>query len=123
MRRTSVSQASMSQASQTLRVEHSQDLSCLRRSVHQKSANHRSSALAIAGMTLLLAVCGWIVGGTEGVHRALTGGAPRQDGSAIAHETIFRWFGARPLRPAEAPGLFSIVVDVCRRARLSRLPA
>ena len=99
----------------------SQDLSRLRRSFHQ-AANHRSSALAIAGMTLLLAVCGWIVGGTEGVHRALTGGAPRQDGSAIAHETIFRWFGARLLRPAEAPGLFSILVDVCRRARLSRLP-
>ena len=98
-----------------------QDLSRLRRSFHQ-TANHRSSALAIAGMTLLLAVCGWIVGGTEGVHRALTGGAPRQDGSAIAHETIFRWFGARLLRPADAPGLFGILVDVCWRARLSRLP-
>jgi hypothetical protein len=53
----------------------SQDLSQLRRSFHQ-TANHRSSALAIAGMTLLLAVCGWIVGGTEGVHRALTGRSP-----------------------------------------------
>src|SRR5258707_11673047 len=122
MRRTSVSQASMSQASQTLRVEHSQDLSCLRRSVHQKSANHQSSALVIAGMTLLLAVCGWIVGGTEGVHRALTGGAPRHDGSAIAHETIFRWFGARLLRPTELPELFNMLADFSHRARLSRLP-
>src|SRR5882724_653073 len=99
----------------------SKDLSRLRRSFHQ-TANHRSSALAIAGMTLLLAVCGWIVGGTEGVQRALTGGAPRQDGSAIAHETIFRWFGARLLRPTELPGLFSVLAEVCRRARLSRLP-
>lgn len=100
---------------------HSQDLSRLRRSVHQ-TANHQSSALAIAGMTLVLAVCGWIVGGTEGVHRALTGGAPRPNGPAIARETISRWFGARLLRPAELPGLFNILVDVCRRARLSRLP-
>src|SRR5258707_14058162 len=122
MRRTSVSQASMSQASQTLRVEHSQDLSCLRRSVHQKSANHRSSALAIAGMTLLLAVCGWIVGGTEGVHRALTGGAPQPNGSAISRETMYRWFGARLLHPAELPGLFNILADVCSPPRLSRLP-
>ncbi len=99
----------------------SQDLSRHRRSVHQ-TANHRSSALAIAGMTLLLAVCGWIVGGTEGVHQALTGGAPRPNGPAIAHETIFRWFGARLLRPAELPGLYSILADVCSRARLSRLP-
>ena len=99
----------------------SQDLSRHRRSVHQ-IANHRSSALAIAGMTLLLAVCGWIVGGTEGVHQALTGGAPRPNGPAIAHETIFRWFGARLLRPAELPGLYNILADVCSRARLSRLP-
>jgi heat shock protein HtpX len=96
-------------------------MSRLRRSFHQ-TANHRSSALAIAGMTLLLAVCGWIVGGTEGVQRALTGGAPRHDGSAIAHETIFRWFGARLLRPTELPGLFDVLAEVCHRARLSRLP-
>ena len=99
----------------------SQNISRLRRSVHQ-TANHRSSALAIAGMTLLLAICGWIVGGTEGIHQALTEGAPRPNGPAIARETIFRWFGARPLRPAELPGLFSILADVCGRARLSRLP-
>jgi len=99
----------------------SQDLSLLRRSFHQ-TANHRSSALVIAGMTLLLAICGWIVGGTEGVHRALTGGAPRQDGSAIPQETIFRWFGARLLRPAELPELFNMLAEVCHRARLSRLP-
>ena len=99
----------------------SQDLPLLRRSF-QQTANHRSSALAIAGMTLLLAICGWIVGGTEGVHRALTGGAPRQDGSAIRHETIYRWFGARLLRPAELPELFNMLAEVCHRARLSRLP-
>jgi heat shock protein HtpX len=99
----------------------SQNMSRFRRSIHQ-TANHRSSALAIAGMTLLLAICGWIVGGTEGVHQALAGGAPQPNGPAVARETIFRWFGARPLRPAELPGLFSILADVCRRARLSRLP-
>src|SRR6266700_4164915 len=112
----------MSHASQTLRVEHSQDLSCLRRSVHQKTANHQSSALVIAGMTLLLAVCGWIVGGTEGVHRALTGGAPRANGPACSRETMCRWFGARLLHPAELPELFNILAEVGGRAGLSRLP-
>jgi len=97
----------------------SQDMS--RRRVRQ-AANHRSSALAIAGMTLLLAVCGWIVGGTEGVQQALTGGAPRPNGPAIARETIFRWFGASLLRPAELPELFNILAEVCHRARLPRLP-
>src|SRR5260221_13394770 len=84
----------------------SQDMSRLRRSVHQ-TAHHRSSALAIAGMTLLLAVCGWIVGGTERVHQALTAGAPRPNSTAIAHVTIFRLFVGRLLRPTELSGLLS----------------
>src|SRR3982074_3681402 len=122
MRRTIVSQASMSQASQTLRVEHSQNMSRLLRSIHQKTANHQSSALVIAGMTLLLAVCGWIVGGTEGVLRAVMGGAPRANGPAFSRETMYWWFGARLLRPAELPELFNILAEVCGRAGLSRLP-
>jgi heat shock protein HtpX len=81
-----------------------------------------NSALAIAAMTLLLAVCGWVVGGTEGVHRALAGSTPRPGGSAISRETMHRWFGARLLSPAELPELFNVLVEVCSRARLSRLP-
>src|SRR5260221_6653295 len=98
----------------------SQDLSRLRRSFHQ-TANHCSSALAIAGMTLLLAVCGWIVGGTEGVHRALTGGAPGHDRSAIADESILRWFDARLLRPTQLPELFNMLADFRHPARFDRL--
>jgi len=100
---------------------HSQDLSRLRRSVHQ-TANDRSSALAIAGMMLLLAVCGWIVGGTEGARWAVTGSTARPNGAAVSRETMYRWFGALPLRPAELPGLFNILANVCSRAGLSRLP-
>lgn len=81
-----------------------------------------NSALVIAAMTLLLAVCGWIVDGSEGVHRALAGSAPRSNASAISRETMHRWFGARLLSPAEAPELFNILMEVCSRARLSRLP-
>jgi heat shock protein HtpX len=102
---------------------HSEDQAPSRfpRPAHQ-AANHRLSALAIAAMTLLLAVCGWIVGGTEGVHRALAGSAPRPNGPAISREAMYRWFGARLLRPTELPELFNILMDVCSRARLSRLP-
>jgi len=81
-----------------------------------------NSALAIAAMTLLLAICGWIVGGTEGVRRALAGSAPRPDGSAISRETMHRWFGARLLSPAELPELFNILAEVCSRAGLFRMP-
>jgi heat shock protein HtpX len=101
----------------------SQDLLCLRRQVHQ-TANYRSSTWAISGMVLLLAVCGWIVGGAEGAHRAVTEvmPLPRSNGPAISRENMYRWFGAQLLGPAEMPGLFQILTDVCIRARLSRLP-
>lgn len=99
----------------------SHHLSHARRHAH-RTANHRSSTWAITGMVLLLAVCGWIVGGAEGARRAVTDGLPRSNGPAISRETMFRWFGARLLRPAEMPGLFHILAEVCSRARLTRLP-
>ena len=98
-----------------------QDLSRLQRQL-QQTANHRSSTWALAGMVLLLAVCGWIVGGAEGFRQAMSVGLPRSNGPAISSETMARWFGARLLRPAEMPGLFNILADVCARAGLSRLP-
>jgi heat shock protein HtpX len=98
-----------------------QELSRLRRHV-QQTENHRSSTWAIASMVLLLAACGWIVGGVEGLHRAMTGGMPQSNGPAISSETMYRLFGARLLRAAEMPGLFAILADVCSRARLTRLP-
>jgi heat shock protein HtpX len=98
-----------------------QELLRRRRLAHQ-TANHQSSALAILAMMLLLAVCGWIVGGTEGMQRALMGSAPRPDSSVISPASMYRWFGARLLSPAEVPELFGILAKVCSRAGLARLP-
>jgi len=98
-----------------------QELLRRRRLAHQ-SANHQSSALAILAMMLLLAMCGWIVGGTEGMQRALMGSAPLPDSTVISPASMYRWFGARLLSPAEVPELFAILANVCSRAGLSRLP-
>ena len=98
-----------------------QELLRRRRLAHQ-NANHQSSALAILAMMLLLAVCGWIVGGTEGMQRALMGSAPRPDSTVISPASMHRWFGARLLSPAEVPELFAILAKVCGRAGLARLP-
>lgn len=91
------------------------------RHAHQ-AANHQSSQLAILAMTLLLAVCGWSVGGAEGMQRALLGSTPRPDETVISRENVYRWFGARPLSPAELPDLFAILTKVCSRAGLVRFP-
>jgi heat shock protein HtpX len=92
-----------------------------RRHAHQ-SANHQTSQLAILAMTLLLAVCGWSVGGAEGMQRALLGSTPRLDETVISRENVYRWFGARLLSLAEVPDLFAILTRVCSRAGLVRLP-
>jgi heat shock protein HtpX len=98
-----------------------QELLRRRRLAHQ-AANHQSSELAILAMMLLLAVCGSIVGGTEGMQRALMGSTPRPDSTIISPASIYRWFGARLLSPAEVPELFAILAKVCSRAGLARLP-
>ena len=71
-------------------------------------------------MVLVLAACGWIVEGAEGVRRAVN--MPRTNATPISPESMYRWFGARLINPAEMPGLFNILADVCYRAPLRRLP-
>jgi heat shock protein HtpX len=93
-----------------------------RRRLANQAANKQSSVLAILAMLLLLAVCGWIVGGSEGVRRALLGTAPRPDTTVISPGNMHRWFGARLLFPAEVPDLFAILARVCSRAGLARFP-
>lgn len=99
----------------------SRELSFLRREAH-RDVNHKHSAWAIAAMALLLALCGWIAGGSEGARRALSEGWPRPDNQPAPRTTMLRWLGARALGPEEMPDLFNVLAEVCRRARLSRVP-
>jgi heat shock protein HtpX len=87
-----------------------------------RDVNHRRSGSVIAGMILLLAICGWIVGGDHGAKQAVARGAPLPDEAAIAPDVMLRQLGARPLYPTEMPLLFAMLRDICRRAGLSRLP-
>jgi heat shock protein HtpX len=92
----------------------------LQRHAH-RAVNRRDAGGALAGMVLLLALCGFIIAGEAGVRWALTGSAPPMDVPALTREAMRR-LGARLLRPAEAPALFELLRDICRRAQLARLP-
>jgi heat shock protein HtpX len=98
------------------------DLSRLQRRLH-RDFNERRSGRVMAGMVLLLALCGWINGGDDGARRAISESTPRDDSAAISPEAMRRRFGARPLLFHEMPALFEILQDICRRANLARLPA
>jgi heat shock protein HtpX len=87
-----------------------------------RAHNHRRSGRLIAGMILLLATCGWIVGGEDGAKRAVSVGAPLPHDLAIAPEIMLQQLGARLLHPSEAPVLFDVLRDICRRAGLLRCP-
>lgn len=76
----------------------------------------------MAGMVLLLAVCGWISGGEDGVLRAVREGMPSDERLPISPEVMRRRFGARLLHPHEMPALFAMLHDICRRAHLARMP-
>ncbi len=88
-----------------------------------KVMNLLHSALLLGGMVLLLAVCGWVVAGWEGVVWAFVAGAvglvisPR-----VSPHLVLSLFGARRLGYREAPRLFDVVAAVAGRAGLPRPP-
>jgi heat shock protein HtpX len=97
------------------------DVSQVQRYAHRE-LNGQRSGFAIAGMLLLLAVCGWIVDGKDGARRAVAFGGLKPDDLVISPDMMARRFGAKLLSPAEMPALFARLHDICRRARLVRLP-
>ncbi len=83
--------------------------------------NHRSRQIT-AGLLLLLASCGWVLGGEEGIGLAIARAAPLPGRASINRNTGHGHFPLRRLSPAEAPELFQQVELMCRRAKLRRLP-
>jgi heat shock protein HtpX len=82
--------------------------------------NHRRSGRVMAGMVLLLALCGWILGGEHGAQWAVTRGRPRSDDSPLSPEVMRQQFGAHLLHPDAMPALFALLENICRRAHVRR---
>lgn len=88
-----------------------------------KFGNLLHSLTLLGGMVLLLALCGWVLAGAEGVVWAMIGGgislifSPR-----LSPRMILGMFGARRLSYAEAPRLFEAVGAISRRAGLPAPP-
>jgi heat shock protein HtpX len=95
------------------------DLQHLQRCLNRE-LNHQRSAQLMGGLVLLLALCGWIIGGDKGVYCMFRGVSIADH--PLSPDVIQRQFGVQLLRPADMPALFEILADICRRARLSRMP-
>lgn len=97
------------------------DVTSLQRRLN-RAVNHQQSGRVIAGMILLLAMCGWIAGGNDGARQAVSSGAPLPDDAGVFPEIMLQQLGAQLLHPSQSPALFDILRDICRRAGLTRLP-
>ncbi|MEI9899361.1 MAG: M48 family metalloprotease [Hyphomicrobium sp.] len=93
----------------------------VRRSLHH-AINERRSGRAIAGLTVLLALCGWINGGDEGARLAVIGAMPQPNRAHAPQGAMLGRRDARRLSAAEAPELIALVHAICRRAGLRRMP-
>jgi heat shock protein HtpX len=87
-----------------------------------RTVNRQRSGKVMAGMLLLLAVCGWIFGGSDVVRGAVADSVLRLDDMDISPEVMERRFGARLLRPEQMPLIFERLREICRRAGLLRPP-
>jgi hypothetical protein len=87
---------------------------------------YRSQAQIVAllvAMGALLAYCGWIVAGWDGIVWSMIGGIV---GLVLVRRMPAHMFlsamRARPLLPGEAPGVQASFTTLCRRAGLSPIP-
>lgn len=87
-----------------------------------RAINESRSGRVVAGLTVLLALCGWIDGGDEGARRAVIRGLPPPGAAHAPSAMMDRRPDARRLYPVEAPELFALVDVICRRAGLRRQP-
>jgi heat shock protein HtpX len=88
-----------------------------------KRRNLVHSLLLLGGIAALAALCGWLLFGTQGmVGLGLGMAAALAFAPRIAPDMVLRGYGARKLRPDDAPELFLVVERLCRRAGIARHP-
>jgi heat shock protein HtpX len=75
-----------------------------------------------AGLVGLLMLCANASDGRRKADLPLTDIQWKMQAAARRPHAALRAFGARPLRCGEAPGLYAILLDICMRAGLRRMP-
>lgn len=89
----------------------------------QHRRNHLRSLLVLAGLGGWMALIGWLVAGGQGIFWAALGTVLMLFIQPVRSTTLLRaLYGAVPLSPAQAPGLFALVAELAGRAELQRAP-
>jgi heat shock protein HtpX len=94
-----------------------------RRQGRHKLRNLAQSAILLGGMVGLLALCGWVLFGPDGVVGMALGGALALTFSPkISPGLVLRLYRARELTPRELPEVFAALDRLVQRADLARRP-
>lgn len=85
--------------------------------------NALQSLLLLAAMAGLWALLGWLLAGPQlMLLMLLVGGVSMLAGLRLSSRLVLALYGARPLTPAQAPGLHALVAELASRAALPRVP-
>lgn len=85
--------------------------------------NRAHSMILLILMGGYLAALGWVVWGVAGVLMLLAVGASAAVfNPSISPQLVMRLYGARPLTPQQAPGLWAALEEMASRAGLPRVP-
>jgi len=85
--------------------------------------NRLQTVLMLVGMGTLLAACGWVVAGPDGiVWLSLGGGAAILLAPTLPPGLQMRVMGAHPVAPWQGPEIYRILEILAQRAQLDRVP-
>ncbi len=85
--------------------------------------NMLQSILLIAGMAFILGTIGWLFFGLTGLIITVAVGLSFMiNASRITPAMLTRMYGAKPIRPEQAPDLYRIINELSRRAGLPATP-
>jgi heat shock protein HtpX len=94
-----------------------------REQIRHKLRNRLQSIFLLAGMAVLLSLCGWTIAGGEGIFWALgAGGISLVFGPQVSPWLTLRLYRAIPIHPAEMPAVFQILGPISARAGLPHPP-
>ncbi len=89
----------------------------------RKLRNLLQSVLLITGMVGLLAACGWLIAGLEGLLViGVFGGISMWGSATLSPRFILQIFDARPLPEHDFAALYRVVAELARRAELAQPP-
>jgi heat shock protein HtpX len=89
----------------------------------QHRHNRLRSLLVLAGIGVWMALVGWLVAGGVGVLWSVVGTVLVLLIQPVRSTTLLRaLYGAVPLGPSQAPGLYALMSELARRAGLQRVP-